>query len=576
MGILKFWRKEEIRADTPAESEPAPAAEVVSFSTFLQSLLGTDLITKEMALQIPTVSGCIDKIAATIASVPVNLYRYHDGEKPERITDDHRLYLLNHDTGDVMQSSQFMRAMVEDYFLGRYGGYAYINRDISGIQSLHYISDRELALQDNNDPIFKDFSVWVRGKSYLPYQFLRVMRKTTDGIRSRTIVEDNPLLISTAYQSLKFENAMVKRGGAKGGLLTPEKTLTREAREALQDAVKNQGIGTPGQVNVLNANMKFSEASLTSVEMQLNENKESNAIEICKLFGVPPTVLTGKMTEKDREEFLRTCTSIMSDFEKSMDRDLLLESEKSSMGFKFDTNELTRGNLKDKFEAYQIALKNSWMTVDEVREKEGLENLDFGFIQLGLDSVLYDPIEKTVYTPNTNAIAKMDGTAAGAATVAPGQVPEARAYSGKNVIVTGPPGSGKTTWVRKTMEDGDIIVDLDAIKAALLGNKDGDFHAEISDDKVKLLQYVQKVLKDATHAGIPETKVWFLTTWTDKKALDEWAEYCNADIHVMDTTKEKCIEQVKADETRPDKDVFFRLINEWFENASDLMKGVKT
>lgn len=560
MAFFNKKKKNEIRADTPGVVD-----RLVDSSALLQALLGREPVTREMALQIPTVAGCIDKIASTIASVPINLYRLQDGEKPERITDDRRLYLLNHDTGDVMQSAQFMRAMIEDYFLGAYGAYAYINRSGSEeIQSINYVPQKEISVQDNNDPIFKDFQVWVRGEDYLPYQFLRVMRKTEDGIRSRTIVEDNPLLISTAYESLKFENTMVKRGGNKKGYLTPENKLTKEAMDSLRKNFRDAyGSNTSDNVVVLNAGMKFQESSNTSVEMQLNENKESNAVEICKLFGVPPTILTGKITERDREEFLRTCTSIMVDFERSMDRDILLESEKGKLMFKFDTNELTRGNLKDKFEAYQIALKNSWMTVDEVREKEGLENLDFGFIQLGLDSVLYDPEKKTVYTPNTNAIARMDEQTV----VTPGQAPEARAYTGKNVIITGPPGSGKTTWAKRLMSSGDILVDLDAIKAALLGNKPEDFHSQISDDKVKLLTDIQTIIKDAVHIGTTDTRTWFLTTETDRQTLDEWSAYCNAEVYVMDTSKEQCIENVKNDETRPDKDVFFDLIEKWFAKS---------
>lgn len=38
-------------------------------------------------------------------------------------------------------------------------------------------------------------------------------------------------------------------------------------------------------------------------------------------------------------------------------------------------------------------------------------------------------------------------------------------------IICGPPGSGKTTFVQKHMQPGDLILDMDAIVAALTGNK---------------------------------------------------------------------------------------------------------
>ena len=47
-------------------------------------------------------------------------------------------------------------------------------------------------------------------------------------------------------------------------------------------------------------------------------------------------------------------------------------------------------------------------------------------------------------------------------------------------MITGAPGSGKTTYARENMGDGDILVDLDVIKAALIGNRNRtDIHAQI-------------------------------------------------------------------------------------------------
>lgn len=529
-----------------------------SGSVLLQALLGKNVVTREMALQVPTVRACIDKIASTISSVPICLYRRDGDGKPEKITDDRRLFLLNHDTGDTLQSTQFLRALLEDYFLGQYGGYAYINRTGTDVHSLNYVPAREISVTDNNNPIFKDFNIWIRGKTYFPFEFLRVMRGTADGIQNRTLIDDNPLLISLCYASLKYEDNLVRKGGNKKGFLTTDRTLTTEAQNTLKRDFRNLYSNNSENVVVLNSGLEFQESSNTSVELQLNENKESNSKEICKIFGIPPTILYGGASTKDWEVFIHTCMSIIYDIEKSLDRDLLLESEKGQLFFQFDTNELTRGNIKERYEAYQTALKNSFLRIDEVREKEGLQPIGFDFVQLGLDSVLYDPERKLVYTPNTNALTKMD-------TGTPLNPAEQRAYNGKNILITGPPGSGKTTYARENMGDGDILVDLDVIKAALIGNRNRtDIHAQISPDKVKLLHLIQETLKNAVHEKIPENRTWFLTTETSKDILNEWCQYCNADLKIMDTDKATCKSRVAADDTRENKELFYKLINDWF------------
>lgn len=48
------------------------------------------------------------------------------------------------------------------------------------------------------------------------------------------------------------------------------------------------------------------------------------------------------------------------------------------------------------------------MGVDEVRYEEDMEPLGLTWIKLGLDTVLYDPKTKLIYTPNTNQVSRME------------------------------------------------------------------------------------------------------------------------------------------------------------------------
>lgn len=550
MNIWPFGKhKEEVRADTNVKT-----GEIVESDVLLNTLLGKTVVTKEKALEIPTIQACINLIAGTISSLPINLYQKGEDGKVKEVR-DHRTFLLNNDTGDTLTATQFWRAMIEDYYLGK-GGYAYINWQGMDARSIHYVDETYISIQKNTDPIFKDYDILVQGTAYHPHRFFKILRKTKDGMVSRSITDDNPLIIGVSHSELVYEENLVRKGGNKRGFLKSPKKLTQAAIDALKDAFRKLYGNADENVVVLNDGIDFQESSNTSVEMQLNENKKANTTEICKLFGIPDTMINGNPSEKDIDNFIRTCAIVMNDIECSLDRDLLLESEKGLFYWAFDTKELTRGNIKERYEAYKIGLDKNFLQIDEVREKEDLEPIGFEWITLGLDQVLFNPRTGQIYTPNTNALQDMSNMKAGF-------VQEDRAFDGKNLIITGPPGSGKTTWVHENMKSGETVLDLDAIKCALLGNE--DFHAQASEI-VPMITVVRDSVFKAISENTNKERCYVITTETDLSTLRQWQVYLNAELKVMDTPKEICMERVKNDPTRPDKDVFYSLIDKWFEN----------
>lgn len=410
----------EIRADTPAPVlEPGIADDVL-----LRVLLGLgEPITKAEALQLPTVQACISLISDTISRLPLQLLRRKRNGEIEVVRKDPRVSLLNDDTGDTLTAKQFWRSMIEDYYLGR-GGYAYINKDLNDVVSIHYVKDDEVSIAyDNFDPIFKEYKLMVQGRVFEPWEFFKIFRKTRDGMRNISLVEEAPLVLNVAYEELRYELANAKKGGAKRGYLQSEKVLSPDAIDKLKDGFSKMYGGSGENVVVLNNGVKFQEATATAAELQMNENKESNSQEICKLFGIPASMICGSqtgnsMTEEDMKQFIRACVAVMTNIECSLNRDLLLECEKGRLYWQFDTKELTRGSIKERYDAYKIGLEKNFLQIDEVREKEDMEPLGIDWLQLNLNTVFYNPKTKEIYTPNTNASMQLgDSTSANVGTV---------------------------------------------------------------------------------------------------------------------------------------------------------------
>lgn len=389
---------------TRRKEERAESGYVTADDALMRALLSDETITRDTALQIPTIAGAVDLIGSIVSSTPIKLYKEKDG-KAEEQKNDQRIRLLNDDPGDTLNASDFWRAMVRDYYLGK-GAYAYIRKSRGRIIGLYYVDESRVQIMSNEKAILKDFDIMVDGERFMPHQFFMFLRNSKDGAQGTPITKENSKLIDVAIESLLFERNLVKKGGNKKGFLKSGKKLSKESMDALKAAFRNLYGNGQENVVVLNDGIDFKESSNTSVEMQLNENKKTNAEEFAKVLHIPPEIITGKASETDISSVARLAAiPLMTHIQCALNRCLLLEKEKGDMYFAFDTKELLKGDMRTRFQAYREALDANFMQIDEVRFAEDLEPLGLDWIKLGLNDVLYNPKTKQVYTPNTGKTA---------------------------------------------------------------------------------------------------------------------------------------------------------------------------
>lgn len=400
MGLFnRNKKKPEIREDTTVD-------ESVISDPLLRALLGGEGVDRDTIMNIPAISACVNMIADTVSALKIKLYRKNK-DRIEEVTDDHRTFLLNEDTGDTLDAVQFKKAMITDMFLGR-GGYAYVNRVSGEVISIHYVEEQKIGFHKNCDPIFKDYMLEVGGRTYNPWQFITLLRNTRNGCYGRSIIEESPELWDIIYSSQQYEKTLVKKGGNKKGFLKAKNKVGEEVMRKLKEAFRKLYSNNSESVVVLNDGLEFQESSNTSVEMQLNENKETNNKDACKVFLIPPTIINGNPSEEDKKQYYQGCIlPILTRFATAINRAMLLEDEKSTMFFAFDDTDLTKGDIEKRFEAYKTALDSGFMQLDEVRKNEKLPAFGLDFIKLGLQDVIYYPKENKIYTPNTNKLSEM-------------------------------------------------------------------------------------------------------------------------------------------------------------------------
>ena len=371
----------------------------------LRAMLKGEKIDKEKALSLPAVSSAVDRICNTVAMIPIKLYKETFDKttgkrRVEEVKTDVRTKLLNIEPGDTLDAFQMRKAWVQDYLLDK-GGYLYIEKTKNKFKSLRYVDAENLTVNTNFDPIFKDATYMVNGKTYETFNFLTILRSTKNGASGRSVISEVSTAIENAYQTLLYELGLVKTGGAKKGFITSQRRLGEKEIALLKQAWANLYSNKSDNAIVLNEGMEFKEGSSTTVELQLNERKKTLQEEIDNIFH----------NKANFDEFMKeSIMPILSAIKTALNKDFLLENEKGSFYFEFDTREITRGNIKERYEAYKVASETGWISKNEIRYLEDYDSVDgLDVITLNLANVVFDTNTGKYYTPNTNAIVDMQG-----------------------------------------------------------------------------------------------------------------------------------------------------------------------
>lgn len=108
---------------------------------------------------------------------------------------------------------------------------------------------------------------------------------------------------------------------------------------------------------------------------------------------------------------------------------------------------------------------------------------------------------------------------------------------GKVTVITGMPGSGKTTYALNHKDKCDIMLDLDLLYAALTGD---DAHAQKPDD-------IALFINDLMRASAHRAKEQGLNVWLIRCRLDDDSRDIADEVIDMKATKAECVRRLKAD-----------------------------
>ena len=133
--------------------------------------------------------------------------------------------------------------------------------------------------------------------------------------------------------------------------------------------------------------------------------------------------------------------------------------------------------------------------------------------------------------------------------------------------VAGPAGGGKSQWIARNRQPGDVVIDHTGLWAALTGAQrgaDGRYPPRPDDDPtIPLVQYVMAVaVRRATEAGLSG----FVTTSRRAKVADLERETGEAAV-IVDPGREVATERLRDPETGDLSAACSRALAKWYDDA---------
>lgn len=384
-GIIRVEPKLETRdaGITTAGSNPGLWNAIAGFTS------NTGIpVTHITALNHDTVYHCVRRISEDVAKTPFKLSVGDDLRGYDQVI-SHPLVGLLRDPNDFQTSFDFWKIIVSSIQL-RGNAYVYVHRDPNGepVRLTPILPDRcfvnvspgGLIVYQVSHPTFgQGKTITCTGDNLIHIRGGLSLDGGIMGVSAITLCQDS---LGNALAVQRHANTLFKRGA------NPQFAVSFPAGANLQnDGVKDlrkayeaaySGADNAHGIFILDSGATIQPITMTAQDAQLLESRKFNVIQICRLFGVPPS----KVFDMDKATFNNAesmeaqyisdtlsplCTKLAQCFMKG----LMFPWERDTMKLWFDVSAGIYVDEKSNMEAMQIGTNTGIYTVNEARVKLG-------------------------------------------------------------------------------------------------------------------------------------------------------------------------------------------------------------
>lgn len=383
-----------IAKDTTAA---APAQWLVDWFRGGEQTVSGESVSPETAMRLAAVWACVRVRSEDVGKLPCILYRRQkDGGKTRAV--DHPLYSLIRDRPNPMMTAMEWRQMMQAHKDLRGNAYALKEFDARGqvialwpippqyVIVLTYLSDglgHELFYQ-LNIPRYPQMTV--------PSEAIVHLRGLSlNGFFGLSPIAYHRETIGMALAAEKYGASFFGNSAQPNGALKVPHVLDKAAGDLLraQWEEKFKGAKNAHKLAIFDGGMEWIQTGMNNTDAQYLDTRKFQNQQIYSMYRVPPHKVgelersTNNNIEHQALEYVTDCLmSELVSWEQTLARDLLTDAERKELFFEFMTDALLRGDLKSRYEAYAVGRMWSWLSANDICDRENMNHVPNGGIYL--------------------------------------------------------------------------------------------------------------------------------------------------------------------------------------------------
>jgi HK97 family phage portal protein len=352
-------------------------------------------VTEDNAMRSSAVYACIRIISESIAALPLVLYKQSGRNKSKATT--HSLYPVLHDMANPEMTAFEWRELMLAHAVLRGNGYSEKEFDSFGkVIALWPLNPAKMEGYDRRGGVIH----WLYK---LPDETLRAIpnwrihhiKGLGDGVMGYSpIHQAAKQAVGLSLAAEEYGSRFYSNGARPGLILRHPGKISTAAAERLRSsfASEHQGLSNAHRTKILEEGMDVTTIGIPNNEAQFLETRKFQVTEIARIYRVPPHMLadldraTFSNIEQQSINFvIYTLMPWLVRHEQAIYRDLLSEAERKTLFAKYNVEGMLRGDSLSRYQSYQVAINNTILTPNEIRELEDRNPVEGG-------DVLFTPL----------------------------------------------------------------------------------------------------------------------------------------------------------------------------------------